>query len=168
MNSHLRWDCWATSATTTFPLPCQQRPARLRLVPMSTICSMWDSPGFEHWGTVSPYELMFRAKKNLIINDALFFLLTSSFMSYSFENLELTSECSEASCVKCGAVTNNMLEEDSPCVSVAQQKVCLEVPWHLNSLLTIQVRVAASKFRKGGTLCALCACRLITRAISKN
>jgi len=92
------------------------------------------------------YNLLYvgltRAKKNLIINDALFFLLTSSFMSYSFENLELTSECSEASCVKCGAVTNNMLEEDSPCVSVVQHKV----------------RVAASKFRKGGTLCALCAC----------
>ena len=89
---------------------------------------MWHSPGYENRGTFFPYELTFRAKKNLIINDALFFLLTSSFMSYSFEILELTSECSEASCVKCGAVTNNMLEEDSPCVSVVQHKVCLGVP----------------------------------------
>jgi len=48
----------------------------------------------------------------------------------------------EAACVKCGALTNNMLAEDQPCVSVVQQKV----------------RVAASTFRKGGTLCALCAC----------
>ena len=64
-----------------------------------------------------------RAKKNLIINDALFFLLASRFMSYSFERLEFTSECSEAACVKCGALTNNMLAEDQPCVSVVQQKV---------------------------------------------
>jgi len=88
------------------------------------------------------YVALTRAKKNLIINDALFFLLSSRFMSYSFERLEFTSECSEAACVKCGALTNNMLVEDQPCVSVVQQKV----------------RVAASKFRKGGTLCALCAC----------
>ena len=68
-----------------------------------------------------------RAKKNLIINDALFFLLASRFMSYSFERLELTSECSEAACVKCGALTNNMLAEDQPCVSVVQQKVCIRI-----------------------------------------
>jgi len=70
-------------------------------------------------------------------------LLASRFMSYSFERLELTSNCLEdAACVKCGALTNNMLAEDQPCVSLVQQKV----------------RVAASTFRKGGTLCALCAC----------
>ena len=68
-------------------------------------------------------HLLCRAKKNLIINDALFFLLSSRFMSYSFEQLVFTSECLEAACVKCGALTNNMLVEDQPCVSVVQQKV---------------------------------------------
>ena len=69
------------------------------------------------------YVALTRAKRNLVINDALFFLLTSRFMSFSFERLEFTSKCSEAACVRCGALTNNMLTEFQPCVSVVQQKV---------------------------------------------
>ena len=84
---------------------------------------MWRSLGSRLIQKLIHYDELCRAKKNLIINDALFFLLASRFMSYSFERLELTSKCLEAACVKCGALTNNMLAEDQPCVSVVQQKV---------------------------------------------
>ena len=46
------------------------------------------------------YVALTRAKDNLIINDALFFLLTSTFVSFSFERLELTAECEGAACVR--------------------------------------------------------------------
>ena len=36
----------------------------------------------------------------MIINDALFFLLTSTFVSFSFERLQLTAECEGAACVR--------------------------------------------------------------------
>ena len=48
------------------------------------------------------YVALTRAKRNLIINDALFFLLTSCYINYSFENLEFCSNCEETNCMKCG------------------------------------------------------------------
>jgi len=48
------------------------------------------------------YVALTRAKRNLIINDALFFLLTSCYINYSFQNLEFCSNCEETNCMKCG------------------------------------------------------------------
>eukprot|EP00092_Neocalanus_flemingeri_P016157 GFUD01017486.1.p1 GENE.GFUD01017486.1~~GFUD01017486.1.p1 ORF type:complete len:966 (+),score=316.83 GFUD01017486.1:53-2899(+) len=79
------------------------------------------------------YVALTRAKKRLVINDALFFLLTSSFINYSFELLLPVSPA--AACVKCLAV----LEQSG-----------------LAGLYQDCVRVG-DKARVGGWLCGLCA-----------
>ena len=83
------------------------------------------------------YVALTRAKRNLIINDALFFLLTSCYINYSFENLEFCSNCEETNCMKCG----NILEFKQTA-----------------GLYQVRVRAAVKTFRKSGWLCPLCAC----------
>ena len=86
------------------------------------------------------YVALTRAKKNLIINDALFFLLTSGFISHSFERLSLSSSLNCGGCVKCGALTEP-LKEKPAVASLTQQRV----------------RVGVAMFREEGVLCGMCA-----------
>ena len=81
------------------------------------------------------YVALTRAKRRLVINDALFFLLSSSFINYSFEVILPVSPAGSCMCVKC----NTPVELSGPA-----------------GLYQDIVRVG-DKARMGGWLCGLCA-----------
>jgi len=81
------------------------------------------------------YVALTRAKKLLVINDALFYLLTSRFIQYSFEYIEPVMSVYTEPCIKCRGV----VEVRGP-VGIVQDRI----------------RVV-DMVRKGGWLCDLCA-----------
>jgi len=92
------------------------------------------------------YVALTRAKKLLVINDALFYLLTSRFIQYSFEHIEPVMSVYTEACIKCRGV----VELRGP-VGIVQDSI----------------RVV-DMVRRGGWLCDLCAAsgvRVINHAL---